>query len=148
MTKTINEDFSAHLNSFYNNNPYVQLLGIQIEKIEFGSVTLSMAADSKLSNFYRIAHGGALASLADTAMGATCLSVNKKVVTQSMNMYYIKAVPEGTLLHACGRVVHNGRKTLVCETEIVDGDGNVCCKASANFFVIGSYLRDSSQIEP
>ncbi len=139
MISTTNPDFSDHLNSFYNNNPYVQLLGIQIEKITFGQVTLSMEAKNNLSNFYHIAHGGALASLADTAMGATCLSVNKKVVTQAMNINFVKAVPEGSIVKATGKIIHNGRKTLVCETEIVDSDGQICCKATANFFVIGPY---------
>ena len=77
MTSTTNPDFSEHLNNFYNNNPFVQLLGIQLKKIQFGQVTLSMKAQNQLSNFYHITHGGALASLADTTMGATCLSVNK-----------------------------------------------------------------------
>ena len=139
MTSTTNPDFSEHLNNFYNNNPFVQLLGIQLEKIQFGQVTLSMKAQNQLSNFYHITHGGALASLADTTMGATCLSVNKKVVTQSMNMYFVKAVPEGSTIQATGKIIHNGRKTLVCETEIVDDQGQVCCKATANFFVIGPY---------
>lgn len=139
---TTNSDFSAHLSNFYNNNPFVQTLGICIEKVAFGQVTLSMEAKNQFSNFYHIAHGGALASLADTAMGATCLSANKKVVTQSMNMYFIKAVPEGSKLHATGKIIHNGKKTLVCETEIIDWDGQVCCKATANFFVIGAYIND------
>lgn len=139
MTSTTNPDFSEHLNNFYNSNPFVQLLGIQLKKIQFGQVTLSMKAQNQLSNFYHITHGGALASLADTTMGATCLSVNKKVVTQSMNMYFVKAVPESTTIQATGKIIHNGRKTLVCETEIVDDQGQVCCKATANFFVIGPY---------
>ena len=66
MTSTTNPDFSEHLNNFYNNNPFVQLLGIQLKKIQFGQVTLSMKAQNQLSNFYHITHGGALASLADT----------------------------------------------------------------------------------
>lgn len=32
MTSTTNPDFSEHLNNFYNNNPFVQLLGIQLKK--------------------------------------------------------------------------------------------------------------------
>lgn len=140
---TTNADFAAHLNSFYDNNPFVQMLGICIERICFGEVTLSMKAKNEFSNFYHITHGGALASLADTTMGATCLSANKKVVTQSMNMYFIKAVPEGASLHATGKIIHNGKKTLVCETEIIDEDGQACCKATANFFVIGTYMANS-----
>lgn len=138
----INAKVLAHLHNFYHENPYVQLLEIQVEKVERGRVTLSMEAAAQLSNFYRIAHGGALMSLADTAMGATCLSVNKKVVTQSMNTHFIKAAEEGTKLWATGHILHNGRKTLVCETEIRDGEGRILCKATANFFVIGLCVEE------
>ena len=98
----------------------------------------------KLSNFYHIAHGGALMSLADTAMGATCLSVNKKVVTQSMNSFFLKASREGAHLTATGHILHNGRKTVVCETEIRDEEGIVLCKATANFFVIGQCVEEQA----
>lgn len=145
MNDKINPDFSACLNNFYNHNPYVKLLGIRIEDIAPGKVTLSLDTEARHSNFYHITHGGALASLADTAMGATCLSANKKVVTQSMNMYYIKAVAEKTHLSATGHILHNGHKTMVCEVEIKDDAGNICCKASANFFVIGTYLEPSRE---
>lgn len=138
----INEQVLAHLHNFYHENPYVQLLGIKVESVERGRVTLSMESEKKLSNFYHIAHGGALMSLADTAMGATCLSVNKKVVTQSMNSFFLKAASEGARLTATGHILHNGRKTLVCETEIRDEEGTVLCKATANFFVIGQCVAE------
>jgi len=137
MEEKINDDILAHLYNFYNDNPYVKLLHIRIEEVAYGRVTLSMEASEKLSNFYHIMHGGALMSLADTAMGATCLSVNKKVVTQSMNSHFIRAVSEGTRLFASGTILHNGRKTLVCETRLTDEEGNLFCQATGNFFVIG-----------
>ena len=38
----INEQVLAHLHNFYHENPYVQLLGIKVESVERGRVTLSM----------------------------------------------------------------------------------------------------------
>ncbi|MCI7611571.1 MAG: PaaI family thioesterase [Selenomonadaceae bacterium] len=140
----INEKVLAHLHNFYHENPYVQLLGIKVASVERGRVTLYMESEEKLSNFYHIAHGGALMSLADTAMGATCLSVNKKVVTQSMNSFFLKASREGAHLTATGHILHNGRKTVVCETEIRDEEGIVLCKATANFFVIGQCVEEQA----
>lgn len=142
-TKTeakINERVLNHLYNFYRDNPYVQLLGINVEHVEYGRVTLSLETKEKLSNYYHISHGGALSSLADTAMGATCLSVNKKVVTQSMNIHFIKPAKENSIVFATGEILHNGRKTLVAETSITDDDGNVLCRATANFFVIGDCI--------
>lgn len=134
-----------HLHNFYNDNPYTELLGLAIETVEYGKVTLSMQVVTKLCNYYKIAHGGALLSLADTAMGATCLSVNKKVVTQSLSNNFIKAAPEGTKLYAVGRVLHGGRRTMVCETEIKDANGTLYAKATGNFFVLGDCVEDNHE---
>lgn len=141
MANMIHEKVLQHLENFYDNNPFVKMLDIQVKEISFGQVTLSLTTDERHSNFYRISHGGALSSLADTAMGATCLSANKKVVTQSMNINFIKAAAEGTKLLATGHILHNGRRTLVCETDITDEDGTLICKATANFFVIGDCVN-------
>ena len=92
-----------------------------------------------LHNFY---HENPYVQLLGIKMGATCLSVNKKVVTQSMNSFFLKAASEGAHLTATGHILHNGRKTLVCETEIRDEEGTVLCKATANFFVIGQCVAE------
>lgn len=134
-----------HLHNFYKENPYTELLGLAVEAVEYGKVTLSMQVENRLCNFYKIAHGGALLSMADTAMGATCLSVNKKVVTQALSNNFIKAAPEGTKLYAVGRVLHGGRRTMVCETEVKDAEGTLYCKATGNFFVIGDCVEEDHE---
>ena len=78
----------------------------------------------------------------DTAMGAACLSYNKKVVTLSFNMSFIKGVPLGEKLIATGHVVHNGSRTMMCECELKNEDGKLFCKASGSFFVIGKLLSE------
>ena len=71
-----------HLSTIYEKNPYLKLLDIHITKLEEGytEMTMPIVAD-KHTNLYGIAHGGALASLADTIMGIACATVGKKVVT-------------------------------------------------------------------
>lgn len=141
MENKIPEHVLAHLHNFYHDNPFVKLLGIQVSDVEYGKVSLAVEAADKLSNFYHIVHGGALMSLADTAMGATCLSVNKKVVTQSMNCQFIRPAEEGTKVFATGHIIHNGRRTLVCEAKITDAEGTLLCQATGNFFVIGECVK-------
>ena len=114
MTDSIVNRLTKHLRLFYKENPYVELLHIWVDNVEEGSVTLEMKIDRKHTNFYEMSHGGALMSLADTAMGAACLSHNKKVVTLSFNMSFIKGVPLGEKLIATGHVVHNGSRTMMC----------------------------------
>lgn len=141
MSETILNKLTKHLRLFYRQNPYVELLKIAIDQVQEGRVVLTMDIEKLHTNFYEMSHGGALMSLADTAMGAACLSHNKKVVTLSFNMNFIKGVPLGTPVKAVGQVVHNGSRTMVCEAEFVNGEGQLLCKATGTFFVLGKLLE-------
>jgi len=140
MEQTLNRVENLLL-SFYQDNPFVQYLGIKVESVEFGKVQLSMQIKHEYTNVYKIAHGGALMSVADTAMGAACLSVNKKVVTLDFNMNLMKAVPENQLIYAVGRILHNGARTIVAECEIIDEAGNLYGKARGTFFVNEKFVE-------
>jgi len=89
------EWLTQHVFGIYKQNPYVNLLDINLEQLDEGYAELSMPIMNKHTNLYNVAHGGALASLADTCMGVACATTGKKVVTLEMNMNFIKgAVPQ------------------------------------------------------
>lgn len=131
-----------HLSTIYEKNPYLKLLDIHITKLEEGYTEMNMPiiAD-KHTNLYGIAHGGALASLADTIMGIACATVGKKVVTLEMNMNFIKgAVPQAAIT-GIGRVIHNGKSTVVAEGQILDGEKKLIGTSRGTFFVIGEFAE-------
>lgn len=126
--------------SFYDDNPYVQHLQMTIVEAKPGMVKVTMPVATGIhTNAYRVAHGGALMSIADTAMGASCLTVNKKVVTLDMNINCMKAIPENTQITAIGKILHDGTRTVIAECEIVDKDGILYAKARGSFFVIKKF---------
>ncbi|SMD12191.1 PaaI family thioesterase [Sporomusa malonica] len=130
-----------HLAKLYSQNPFVTLLQIEIVKLQAGTAELSMPVISnKHTNLYNMAHGGALASLADTAMGMACATTGKKVVTLDMNLNYIRSAECQQAITAAATLIHNGNQTMVAETDIFDGMGNLLVKARATFFVTGSFL--------
>lgn len=133
-------EVEEHIRNFYDDNPYVQMLRLGLGDIQEGLVELTLNVENHHTNFYGIAHGGALMSVADTAMGAACLSCNKKVVTMSFNMNFIKAIPEGKAMKAIGRVLHNGSRTMACEVELWDEDGRLLSKGNGSFFVMGEFI--------
>lgn len=141
MAEKVSQEVMDHLLDFYNENPFVEKLMIKVDTVEMGRVVLWMDVEYLHINYYHIAHGGALMSLADTSMGATCLSCNKKVVTQSFSMNFVKAAPMGKRVIAVGRVLHNGSRTMTCETELINEEGQLLCKASGSFFVIGTFTE-------
>ncbi|WP_462331697.1 PaaI family thioesterase [Schwartzia sp. (in: firmicutes)] len=124
---------------FKGKNPMLETMGVDVTSFTYGEVRLDAEVTHNLTNIYGIAHGGLAMVLADTAMGGACLGCNKRVVTLSMNMNYLKALPEGTHVFAVGKVVHNGQHTMVCEADVIDEFGDVCLKAQGTFYVLKEY---------
>lgn len=123
--------------SFYDDNPFTKDLGIVIDSIDNGNIAISLNIKHRHTNVYHIAHGGVMMSLADTAIGAACLSINRRVVTLDFNMNMLKSVPEGNTIKAKTQIIHSGRQTIVVECSIFDEENKLCCKSRATMFVLG-----------
>ena len=118
----------------------MQYLHMEVLHLAEGKARLGLQVVHEHTNVYKIAHGGVLMSLADTAMGAACLSCRKRVVTLDFHMNFIKAVPTGQTVVARGTVIHNGARTMVCTAELVDEAGMLFARADGTFFVTGHFI--------
>ena len=124
------------LNQKYEKNSFVNLLHMQIVAAREGEIELSMPIQAEIhTNLYGVAHGGSLASLADTAMGIACATFGKRVVTLEMNINFLRGVP----IQPAIRVIHNGSRTIVTECDIYDEENQLMAKARGTFFVIGRF---------
>jgi acyl-CoA thioesterase len=140
MTEGSFSSLKQYFQDVYNQNSFVNLLDMKLDRIEPGLAELTMPIDpEKHTNLYRVAHGGALASVADTAMGVACASLGRRVVTLDLNMNFIKSSDSGTEVRAVGRVIHTGRQTLVVECEVLGVDQTLLLKARGTFFVVGKF---------
>lgn len=129
-----------YLVGLYDKNPFVRLLEMSIADIDVGRVELTMPVIHDIhTNLYGVAHGGSLASLADTAMGIACATLGKRVVTLEMNLNYIRSAAVQPALKAVSVIVHNGSRTIVAECEILDQENTLLIKARATFFIIGQF---------
>ncbi len=86
-------------------------------------------------------------TMADTAMGAVCLIYNKKVVTISLGMEFMHAVPLTQRILTSAKVLHDGSRTMVCECEILSEEGKLFAKAHAVFYVIGKFVESEEPEE-
>jgi acyl-CoA thioesterase len=130
----------THLARLYDRNPFVRFLQLKVESVSEGSVVVTMPVSTDVhTNLYDIAHGGALAGLADTAMGIACASMGKRTVTLDISMNYIRAAGVQPVIKAHGKVVHNGKTTMVVEVDIVDAAEKLIAKSRATFFVVGKF---------
>ncbi len=131
------------LGNLYDRNPFVGILQLKVEDIKEGEAIVSMPVIQKVhGNIFGVAHGGAIASLADTAMGIVCATLGKKTVTLDMNINYLHSATHGETITATAKAIHNGRHTIVIEAEHHNGDGRLLAKARGTFFVTGYYDPD------
>ena len=120
---------------FCHDNLVIDYLDVDVLERD-GQIVLELTVDERHVNLYNICHGGVLTIMADTAMGAACLALGKKVVTISLTIEFMHAVSYGSTIFTRASVLHDGRKTMTCECEMLNADGKLFAKVHAIFFVV------------
>ncbi len=95
---------------------------------------MELLITDNLLNTYGTCHGGALSALADMVMGIALRTLKVKVVTVELSMNYLQPVQLGQVLMATSSVIHQGRRTIVAETELHCQD-NLVAKGKGTFFL-------------
>jgi len=111
-------------------NPFGDLIGLAFTRAEKGCSQCVLEVDRKLLNPFRILHGGATYTMADTGMGAallSCIDTDEQCSTIEIKIVYFKAVVSGTL--ACDtKVIHKSKRIATLESEIKH-EGRLVAKA-------------------
>lgn len=132
------QDRWAPLMEKINGCPYYRLLDMRIVAMGNGYARLTMPAAESLMQFYGAVHGGATASLADSAAGTSLISVledGRKAITVEMKLNFVAPACEG-ILTAEARVFHSGRSIAGSEVEVRRDDGRLVAKGMATFLPV------------
>lgn len=119
--------FSTDLiDKYIHSNKFGALLGMNFEIINPGSISYSMLIEEKHLATPIAAHGGAVASLIDAALGVACLSAvfseGKVVSTLELSIKYLKPATLGATIIAKSDVISKGNRILVSEVKVYDGN--------------------------
>ena len=137
---TYTKDVLGFIRDVYKTNSFVKLCNISIDDVSCGKAVLSMTIDSqKHTNLYGAVHGGALESLADTALGVVSATEGARVVTLNFSMSFIKNIKAGEKATAVATIKHHGRTTIVVDVDMFNEKGQVMCKTMATMYVIGNF---------
>jgi len=116
---------------------FSELIGCRVQSLEDGVAHVALRLEPQLRNRGGKLHGGVLFSLVDISMGLACSSAHgfdQQSVTIECKINYIRAVSEGDVL-CIAKVIHPGRRTLVVEAEVLQGD-KLVAKAQGTFAVL------------
>jgi len=97
-------------------------LGIEIVEIKPGQAILAMTVKPHMVNGQRIAHGGFIFTLADSAFAFACNTHNERAVAVQGNITFIRPGKLGDRLVAAAREIsRNGRSGIYDVSVAVDG---------------------------
>ena len=115
--------------------PFAKLIGLELEEIGQGTATLAFTVQKKLMQGQGRVHGGAIASLIDSATAFAILSLlepGERVTTVDLTISYLRPVTGGRL-RAVAKVVRGGRRLFVVSAEVFDDDGNLASTALSTY---------------
>jgi len=138
MAMPLNEEKTKNLHRMVTTAPIYQLLKISLEKIDEGFARFRMPFQRELTQGFGLVHGGAIATLADTAVAYALLSLvqpGERVATAEFKINYLSSVTAGELI-AEAHIINKGEKLALGEMEVKNEQGKLIAKGLATYMIL------------
>ena len=115
--------------------PYAALLGIELEDVGLGTATLVMPVRKELLQNNGVVHGGAVASLVDSATAFAIISLltpDEKVTTVDLTISYLRPVTSGNMM-ASAKVIRAGRRLISVSANVFNSTGTLTATALSTY---------------
>lgn len=126
------------LRKLFADIPYVRLLGIDFVGAGPGTATFALEVRRELMRQGGLMHGGAVASLIDTAAAfavMTLLPAGRHTVTVDLTIHYLRPALQGRL-QATARVLRAGRRVATVSVEAADQSGKLTATATTTYLIM------------
>ena len=138
MSNTDTEDSRlARARNAFDKVAYARFLGLELCELKSGDVTVCLDVRDEMKQNHGVVHGGAIASLIDTASAfviLTAIDENERVTTTDLTIHYLRPVTLGRML-ARARIVREGRRRFVVNVE-VENEGRLAATAVTGYMKI------------
>lgn len=121
----MDQDTQQRIVSKFRQDPFAELLGIELLEVGPGYSSMSMMVREDMVNFHGIPHGGAIFSLADAAFAAASNSHGQTSVALNIEISYLRIVAPGTKLVAEATEEYLGKRTALYHITVTADDGGL-----------------------
>jgi uncharacterized protein (TIGR00369 family) len=131
----LTESELAHMHKTLSRVPYAHLLGIELVSAERGAATLRLSVREELTRMEGLMHGGAIASLVDTASAFAVISTLQpleRTVTVDLTIHYLRPALRGQIT-ARARVLRAGRRIVTLAVDVTDDSGELISTAITTY---------------
>ena len=125
------------IRQFLPTSPFLGHLGIRLTDMQPGVATLTLPYTASLATIGSIVHGGAIASLIDTAAMVAAwsgaeLPAKVRGTTVGLTVTYLAAA-NGEDLQATARVLRRGQSLTYLDVEVVGATGDLVAKGLVTY---------------
>ena len=117
-----------------------QGLGMEIVEVRSGEATLTMTVQPHMVNGQRIAHGGFIFLLADSAFAFACNSHNQRAVAAQCDIAFIKPGRLGDKLVATAREISRSGRSGIYDVRVTVDDTVVAEFRGHSRTIAGTWL--------
>jgi acyl-CoA thioesterase len=115
--------------------PFARLLGFELVDLNAGEAVIKLKMRDELRQPYGILHGGATASLIDTAMAfavRTCVEETVPTTTIDLTVHYLRPVSEGEIF-CTAKVKRAGKRILTVSADVVNEQKKLIATALSTY---------------
>ncbi|MBI5263705.1 MAG: hydroxyphenylacetyl-CoA thioesterase PaaI [Bradyrhizobium sp.] len=120
-------------------------LGMEIVDVGAGRATLAMTVRADMVNGHRIAHGGFIFTLADSAFAYACNSHNERVVAAQGQITFLRPGKLGDRLVATAREVSRTGRSGIYDVRVTAGDTVIAEFRGHSRVVAGSWVPGAEE---
>lgn len=102
---------------------FSQRVGVKLAELLPGFARTTLAITDESINIYKMAHGGAIFSLADQACEAAGNSFGQPAVALQQDIHFLAAGKSGDFLEATAKVSHRSKRVGLIEFEVRNQEG-------------------------
>jgi uncharacterized protein (TIGR00369 family) len=138
MTTESEDPRRARVRAAFDRVAYAKFLGLEFCETEGGEPAICLDVREELKQNHSVVHGGAIASLIDTASAFSILGVlqqDEKVTTTDLTIHYLRPVTSGRMV-ALAKILRAGKRRFVVSVD-VENNGNLVASAITGYVKIG-----------
>jgi acyl-CoA thioesterase len=125
-----------------------QGLGMEIVRVKAGEAVLTMTVQPHMVNGQRIAHGGFIFLLADSAFAFACNSHNERTVAAQCNISFIRPGKLGDRLVATAREISRTGRSGIYDVRVTVDDAAIAELRGHSRTIGGAWVPAAADAEP
>ena len=117
------ESLKAMFDKVNREDTFSQRVGVKLAELLPGFARATLVITDESINIYKMAHGGAIFSIADQACEAAGNSFGEPAVALQQNIHFLAAGRPGDFLEATAKVSHRSKRIGLIEFEVRNQEG-------------------------